>query len=154
MQHSRDTNTRTGSVGKTSHHSTGHCLTLIRIIIIVLSDFDVLVQPYKQVLEEKIKFSLILTFLIAKFQFFFFFSNCVGMWGGGTQSLDNGTAAWGQTSDAATGWGEPDEPSKGSGWRNPSPNPVKTGENRNTTRNFIQKNPTKTETLDVCYIKT
>ncbi|XP_016895759.1 trinucleotide repeat-containing gene 6B protein-like isoform X2 [Cynoglossus semilaevis] len=51
----------------------------------------------------------------------------VGMWGGGTQSLDNGTAAWGQTSDAATGWGEPDEPSKGSGWRNPSPNPVKTG---------------------------
>lgn len=73
MQHSRDTNTRTGSVGKTSHHSTGHCLTLIRIIIIVLSDFDVLVQPYKQVLEEKIKFSLILTFLIAKFQLFLFF---------------------------------------------------------------------------------
>uniref|UniRef100_A0A3B4UUA1 Trinucleotide repeat containing adaptor 6Bb.1 n=1 Tax=Seriola dumerili TaxID=41447 RepID=A0A3B4UUA1_SERDU len=51
----------------------------------------------------------------------------VGMWGGGAQSVDNGTAAWGQTSDAATGWGDPDEPSKTSGWGNPSPNPGKPG---------------------------
>lgn len=38
------------------------------------------------------------------------------MWGGGAQSVDNGTAAWGQASDAATGWGEPDEPGKVSSW--------------------------------------
>ncbi|GAA6215573.1 trinucleotide repeat-containing gene 6B protein-like [Lates japonicus] len=50
----------------------------------------------------------------------------VGMWGG-AQSVDNGTAAWGQASDAATGWGDPDEPSKASGWGNPSPNPSKPG---------------------------
>ena len=41
--------------------------------------------------------------------------------------MDNGTAAWGKASDAATGWGELDEPSKASGWRNPSPNPGKPG---------------------------
>uniref|UniRef100_A0A3Q3VNQ1 Uncharacterized protein n=1 Tax=Mola mola TaxID=94237 RepID=A0A3Q3VNQ1_MOLML len=45
-----------------------------------------------------------------------------GMWGGGTQSVDNGTAAWGQVSDSSTGWGEPDEPGKVSGWGSPSPN--------------------------------
>ncbi|XP_076608095.1 trinucleotide repeat containing adaptor 6Bb.1 isoform X1 [Chaetodon auriga] len=53
-----------------------------------------------------------------------------GMWGGGgggAQSVDNGTAAWGQTSEAATGWGDPDEPGKASGWGNPSPNPGKPG---------------------------
>ncbi|XP_070836512.1 trinucleotide repeat-containing gene 6B protein-like isoform X2 [Chaetodon trifascialis] len=53
-----------------------------------------------------------------------------GMWGGGgggVQSVDNGTAAWGQTSEAATGWGDPDEPGKASGWGNPSPNPGKSG---------------------------
>lgn len=44
--------------------------------------------------------------------------------------MDNGTAAWGHASDAATGWGEPDEPSKASGWRNPSPNSVKPGKKR------------------------
>ena len=53
-----------------------------------------------------------------------------GMWGGGAQTVDNGTAAWGQTSDAATGWGDPDEPGKTSGWGNPSPNPGKPGKNR------------------------
>ncbi|XP_029365052.1 trinucleotide repeat-containing gene 6B protein-like isoform X2 [Echeneis naucrates] len=50
----------------------------------------------------------------------------VGMWGG-AQSVDNGTAAWGQASDAATGWGDPDEPTKSSGWGNPSPNTSKPG---------------------------
>ncbi len=49
------------------------------------------------------------------------------MWGGGAQSVDNGTAAWGQASDTATGWGDPDEPGKASGWGNPSPNPGKPG---------------------------
>ncbi len=41
--------------------------------------------------------------------------------------MDNGTAAWGQASDTATGWGDPDEPGKASGWGNPSPNPGKPG---------------------------
>ncbi|XP_037544806.1 trinucleotide repeat-containing gene 6B protein [Nematolebias whitei] len=54
-------------------------------------------------------------------------TGAMGMWGGGAQTVDNGTAAWGHASDAATGWGEPDEPSKASGWRNPSPNSVKPG---------------------------
>ncbi|XP_014838571.1 PREDICTED: trinucleotide repeat-containing gene 6B protein-like isoform X2 [Poecilia mexicana] len=54
-------------------------------------------------------------------------SGAVGMWGGAAQSVDDGTAAWGQASDAATGWGEPDDSSKSSGWRNPSPNPSKPG---------------------------
>lgn len=44
------------------------------------------------------------------------------MWGGGSQSVDNGTAAWGQSTDAATGWGDPDDPGKASGWGNPSSN--------------------------------
>ncbi|KAM6905048.1 trinucleotide repeat-containing gene 6B protein isoform 3-T3 [Xenentodon cancila] len=52
-------------------------------------------------------------------------NGAVGMWGG--QSVDNGTGAWGKASDAPTGWGELDEPSKASGWRNPSPNPGKPG---------------------------
>lgn len=51
------------------------------------------------------------------------------MWGGGAQSADNGTNAWSQASDTATGWSEPDEPGKAS-WRNPSPNPGKPGKNR------------------------
>ncbi|XP_074552327.1 trinucleotide repeat-containing gene 6B protein-like [Halichoeres trimaculatus] len=50
-----------------------------------------------------------------------------GMWGGAAQPVDNGTAAWGQTSEAATGWGDPDEPSKATGWGNPSPNLGKPG---------------------------
>ncbi|XP_042249930.1 trinucleotide repeat-containing gene 6B protein-like [Thunnus maccoyii] len=50
-----------------------------------------------------------------------------GMWGGGAQSVDNGTTAWGQASDTAIGWSEPDEPGKTSGWGNPSPNPGKSG---------------------------
>ncbi|KAG7233474.1 hypothetical protein INR49_006989, partial [Caranx melampygus] len=49
-----------------------------------------------------------------------------GYVGGGSQAVDNGTAAWGQASDAA-GWGDPDEPSKTPGWGNPSPNPGKPG---------------------------
>lgn len=57
-------------------------------------------------------------------------SPSVGMWGGSTQNVDDGTAAWGQASDAATSWGDPDDSSKVSGWRNPSPNPSKPGENR------------------------
>nr|XP_040047405.1 trinucleotide repeat-containing gene 6B protein-like isoform X2 [Gasterosteus aculeatus aculeatus] len=54
-------------------------------------------------------------------------SAAVGMWGGGAQSVDNGTATWGQSSDAAASWGDPDEPSKASGWGNPSPNSGKPG---------------------------
>lgn len=50
------------------------------------------------------------------------------MWGGGAQSVDNGTGAWGQGSDAASGWGDPEEPGKASGWGNPSPNPSKPGQ--------------------------
>ncbi|XP_069557422.1 trinucleotide repeat-containing gene 6B protein-like isoform X2 [Brachyistius frenatus] len=50
-----------------------------------------------------------------------------GMWGGGAQTVDNGTATWSQTSDAATGWGDPDEPGKAPGWGNPSPNAAKPG---------------------------
>lgn len=52
-----------------------------------------------------------------------------GMWGGGAQSVGNGTSAWGQASEAATGWGDTEEPSKASGWGNPSPNPTKLGKN-------------------------
>ncbi|XP_055743949.1 trinucleotide repeat-containing gene 6B protein-like [Salvelinus fontinalis] len=47
-----------------------------------------------------------------------------GMWGGGGnligQSVDNGTASWGQTSDPPSGWGDPDNSSKTAGWGNPS----------------------------------
>ncbi|XP_060882568.1 trinucleotide repeat-containing gene 6B protein-like isoform X4 [Labrus mixtus] len=51
----------------------------------------------------------------------------VGMWGAGAQSVDNGTAAWGQTADSATSWGDHDEPGKASGWVNPAPNITKPG---------------------------
>lgn len=54
--------------------------------------------------------------------------SCTGMWGGGAQSVDNGTAAWGQVSDAATTWGDPDDSGK-AGWGTPSPNTNKTGKN-------------------------
>lgn len=39
--------------------------------------------------------------------------------------MDNGTAAWGQVSDAAATWGDPDD----SGWGTPSPNSNKPGKN-------------------------
>lgn len=58
------------------------------------------------------------------------------MWGGGVQTVDNGTAAWGQASDATSGWGDPDEPGKASGWGNPSPNPGKPG------KDFLKKTTT------------
>lgn len=58
------------------------------------------------------------------------------MWGGGAQSVDNGTAAWSQASDAATGWGDPEEPSKASSWGNPSPKPGKPGKAK---MNIFQK---------------
>lgn len=45
--------------------------------------------------------------------------------------MDNGTTTWGQSSDAATGWGDPDEPGKASGWGNPSPNSGKSGKKIN-----------------------
>lgn len=54
------------------------------------------------------------------------------MWGGGAQSVDNGTATWGQASEAATGWGETDEPGKVSSWGTPSSNSGKPGKNRKT----------------------
>lgn len=59
------------------------------------------------------------------------------MWGGGVQTVDNGTAAWGQASDATSGWVDPDEPGKASGWGNPSPNPGKPG------KDLKQKKKTK-----------
>lgn len=62
------------------------------------------------------------------------------MWGGSAQSVDNGTASWSQSSDAATGWGDPEEPSKASGWGNPSPNPGKPGKSmseRNSKDYFV-----------------
>lgn len=51
--------------------------------------------------------------------------------------MDNGTAAWGQGSDATSGWVDPDEPGKASGWGNPSPNPGKPG------KDLKQKKTTK-----------
>ncbi|XP_028424383.1 trinucleotide repeat-containing gene 6B protein [Perca flavescens] len=43
-------------------------------------------------------------------------------------SVDTGTAAWGKTTDAPTGWGEPDDVGgKTTGWGNPSPIPTKSG---------------------------
>ncbi|TWW69484.1 Trinucleotide repeat-containing gene 6B protein [Takifugu flavidus] len=51
----------------------------------------------------------------------------VGMWGGGAQSVDNGTAAWGQVSDATTTWADPDDCGKPSGWGTPSPSSNKPG---------------------------
>lgn len=66
-------------------------------------------------------------------------STGAGMWGGGAQSVDNATAAWGQASDAATGWGDPEEPGKASGWGNPSPNPGKPGKtlNKHNSKDYI-----------------
>ena len=59
------------------------------------------------------------------------------MWGGGAPAGDNGNTTWGQASDATTGWGDQEEPSKPSGWGNPSPNPGKPGKSRRTTeKNF------------------
>lgn len=53
-------------------------------------------------------------------------------WGGGgspsSPCVDNGTAAWGKPTDAPTGWGDPDDTGKTSGWGDSSPNPVKSGE--------------------------
>lgn len=43
--------------------------------------------------------------------------------------MDNGTAAWGQVSDAPTTWGDPDDSGKASGWGTPSPNANKAGKN-------------------------
>ena len=43
-------------------------------------------------------------------------------------SVDNGTGAWGKGPEASSGWGEPDDPGKGSGWSSRSPNPIKSGE--------------------------
>ncbi|XP_077358159.1 trinucleotide repeat containing adaptor 6Bb.1 [Festucalex cinctus] len=54
-----------------------------------------------------------------------------GMWGGGTQSLDNGSGAWNQTSDTTSGWGDSDDP-KISGWVNLSPNPGKSTKSMET----------------------
>ncbi|XP_051968313.1 trinucleotide repeat-containing gene 6B protein-like isoform X1 [Xyrauchen texanus] len=52
-------------------------------------------------------------------------------WGGnGSPSspcVDNGTAAWGKSTDAPTGWGEPEDTGKTSGWGDPSPIQVKSG---------------------------
>lgn len=42
--------------------------------------------------------------------------------------MDDGTAAWGKPSETPTGWGEPEDTGKSSGWGNPPPNPVKSGE--------------------------
>ncbi|XP_018594169.2 trinucleotide repeat-containing gene 6B protein-like isoform X2 [Scleropages formosus] len=52
------------------------------------------------------------------------------MWGGGTPGgpgVDNGTAAWGKAADTPTGWGDPEDSGKASGWGNPSTNSVKPG---------------------------
>lgn len=40
--------------------------------------------------------------------------------------MDNGTAAWGQVSDATTTWGDSDD--CGKGWGTPSPSSNKPGE--------------------------
>ncbi|KAM9773163.1 trinucleotide repeat-containing gene 6B protein isoform X2 [Syngnathus typhle] len=51
-------------------------------------------------------------------------------WGGtppASPTVDNGTAAWGKTTDAPSGWGEPDDAGAKSGWGNPPPNPIKSG---------------------------
>ncbi|XP_074518731.1 trinucleotide repeat-containing gene 6B protein isoform X2 [Halichoeres trimaculatus] len=43
-------------------------------------------------------------------------------------TVDNGTAAWGKSNEASTGWGDPDDAGgKTTGWGNPSPNPIKSG---------------------------
>lgn len=43
--------------------------------------------------------------------------------------MDNGTAAWGQVSDAASTWGDPEDSGKAPGWGAPSPNSNKPGKN-------------------------
>nr|XP_057917258.1 trinucleotide repeat-containing gene 6B protein isoform X2 [Doryrhamphus excisus] len=51
-------------------------------------------------------------------------------WGGtppASPTVDNGTAAWGKPTDAPSGWGDPDDAGGKSGWRNPPPNPIKSG---------------------------
>lgn len=52
-------------------------------------------------------------------------------WGGTSPtspSIDNGTAAWGKTTDAPSGWGDPDDAEgKTAGWGNPPPNPIQSG---------------------------
>lgn len=54
-------------------------------------------------------------------------------WGGTSPTsptVDNGTAAWGKPNDAPTGWGDPDDAGgKTTGWGNPTPNPIKSGQN-------------------------
>lgn len=55
------------------------------------------------------------------------------MWGGSAQSVDNGTAAWGQVSDATTTWGDPDDCGKASSWGTPSPSSNKPGEDMKET---------------------
>lgn len=62
------------------------------------------------------------------------------MWGGGVQTVDNGTAAWGQASDATSGWGDSDESGKASGWGNPSPNPGKPGKDLKKQNKQKKKN--------------
>ncbi|XP_056626883.1 trinucleotide repeat-containing gene 6B protein [Triplophysa dalaica] len=42
-------------------------------------------------------------------------------------SVDNGTTAWTKTTEVPTGWGDPEDTGKASGWRDSSPNPVKSG---------------------------
>ncbi|KAG7491512.1 hypothetical protein MATL_G00004580 [Megalops atlanticus] len=53
------------------------------------------------------------------------------VWGSGgapsSPSVDNGTAAWGKPTDTPTGWGDPEDSGKASGWGNLSPNPIKSG---------------------------
>lgn len=61
--------------------------------------------------------------------YYYYPPQSTGMWGGGAQSVDNGTAAWGQVSDAATVWEDPDNCGKASGWGTPSPNSNKPGKN-------------------------
>uniref|UniRef100_A0AAV2LR82 TNRC6 PABC binding domain-containing protein n=1 Tax=Knipowitschia caucasica TaxID=637954 RepID=A0AAV2LR82_KNICA len=52
-------------------------------------------------------------------------------WGGTSPTsptVDNGTAAWGKSTDAPTGWGESDDVGgKTTGWGSSSPNPIKSG---------------------------
>lgn len=64
--------------------------------------------------------------------------SCPGMWGGGAQTVDNGTAAWGQVSDAANKWGDPDDSGKGSSWGTPSPSSNKPGMKGEKNMSFIE----------------
>ncbi|KAL4658044.1 trinucleotide repeat-containing gene 6B protein-like [Arapaima gigas] len=52
------------------------------------------------------------------------------MWGGGSSggpAVDNGTSTWGKAADTATGWGEPEDSGKTSGWGTPSTSSAKPG---------------------------